>query len=225
MLMSDGEFYRQWVIANGWAECAGLGTTFAVGSVAAPFLQDATGVAIILGGALAAVVLGVLLEGVLVGFAQERVLRQRVIGLRPRTWVIATAIGAGLAWLVGMVPSTTIALTSGASSGPEPTEPSAVVQYGLGLALGLVTGPILGVIQWTVLRGLVDHPGRWLWANALAWAVGMPIIFAGMDRVPWTAHPAVVILAIYAVCGVTGLVVGAIHGRVLVQLLRPPART
>ena len=99
--MSDREFYRRWVIANGWAECAGLGTTFVVGRTAAPLLERAAGVAFVLGGAVAAVVLGVLLEGVLVGVAQERVLRQRLIHMRPRAWIKATAAGAGLAWLGG----------------------------------------------------------------------------------------------------------------------------
>jgi ELWxxDGT repeat protein len=52
-----------------------------------------------------------------------------------------------------------------------------LVQYGLAMALGVVAGPILGLAQWTVLRGLVSGAGRWLWANALAWAVGMPVLY------------------------------------------------
>jgi hypothetical protein len=48
----------------------------------------------------------------------------------------------------------------------------------------------------------------------------MPVIFAGMGVVPWTGHSLVVALAVYLVCAVAGIVVGAIHGAVLVQLLR-----
>lgn len=226
--MTDRAFYRRWVVTNGWAEAAGLGTTLAVGRSMAPLLDRATGVASILAAAVLAVILGALLEGVLVGVAQERVLRRRLERLRPWSWTVATAVGAALAWLLGMVPSTIMALGSPEPAASAPTEPGMVVQYGLAVALGLVAGPILGLAQWTVLRGLVAHAGRWLWANALAWAVGMPLIFAGMDVVPWTLHPAVVVLVMYAVCGTTGLVVGAIHGLVLVRLLRisghgPPA--
>ena len=219
MPRTDRVFYWNWVIANGWAECAGLGTTFSLGRLIAPFLENRSGAATVLGGALLAVLLGIILEGVVVGVAQERVLRQRLVELKPRSWVTATAAGAGLAWLAGMVPSTILALSSGESPETQPAEPGAMVQYALAMGLGFVTGPILGVAQWTVLRGGVEHPGRWLWANALAWAAGMPIIFAGMDLVPWSGSIAWVIVSIYAVCGVAGLVVGAIHGRLLVQLL------
>jgi hypothetical protein len=89
--------------------------------------------------------------------------------------------------------------------------------------LGFVAGPILGLAQWTVLRRFVARAGRWLFANAIAWAVGMPVIFAGMDLVPWEGNLAVFMLTVYAVCGAAGIVVGAIHGRLLVQLLRQPS--
>lgn len=216
----DTAFYRRWILANGQAEAAGLGTTFVAGRLAAPHLEHVTGGAAILGGALGAILLGMLLEGVLVGLLQERVLRQRLPGLRRGAWILATAAGAGLAWLLGMVPSTVMALGSDASPGPAPEEPGALVQYGLAMVLGLVAGPILGLAQWTVLRGLVSGAGRWLWANALAWAVGMPVIFVGMELVPWTGPFVLMALALYLVCGVTGVIVGAIHGRVLVRLLR-----
>ncbi len=60
---ADVVFYRRWILANGWAEAAGLGTTLALGWVIAPFLADVPGVATIFGGVLAAVALGTLLEG------------------------------------------------------------------------------------------------------------------------------------------------------------------
>jgi hypothetical protein len=50
----------------------------------------------------------------------------------------------------------------------------------------------------------------------------MPLIFFGMDRVPWGSHPALVLPAIYVVCGLAGLAVGAIHGWVLIRLVRSP---
>jgi hypothetical protein len=222
MNLRDTELYRRWIIANGLAEAAGLGTTFVGGRLVAPHLEQVTGVAAILGGALAAVLLGTLLEGVLVGLFQERVLRQRLPTPRRGAWVLATAAGAGLAWLLGMVPSTLMALGANESPGPAPQEPGALVQYGLAMVMGLVAGPILGLAQWTVLRRRVSGAGRWLWANALAWGVGMPVIFMGMDLVPWNGPFVLVALSLYLVCGVTGVVVGAIHGRVLVRLLPSP---
>lgn len=196
-----------------------------LGRLSAPWFgfERGTGTAAVLLGALAAVALGTLLEGVLVGIAQEAVLRDRLAALGKRTWVYATAAGAALAWTLGMIPSTVMALTREAAQAPV-TEPGALVQYSLAAVLGLVTGPILGFAQWTVLRRHVARAARWLWANALAWAAGMPLIFLGMEYVPWGGPPAAAIPAIYGVCGIVGLVVGAIHGRFLVNLVTPASR-
>ena len=221
----DRAFYRRWILANGWAEAVGLGTTFLIGRVLAPQLESASEPMAILGVAMLAVALGTVFEGVLVGAAQERVLRQRVSRLRRWSWTFATAAGAGLAWLLGMVPSTILALTSVESTGSAPPEPAPAVRLALAVGLGLIAGPLLGVVQWTVLRHLVTNAGRWLWANALAWSVGMPLIFAGMDVVPWQGRTGVVVLSVYAVCAAAGLATGAIHGRMLVTLLRAAPRT
>ena len=78
--------------------------------------------------------------------------------------------------------------------------------------MGLVVGPILGSAQWVVLKRHVPRAFRWLGANALAWAVGMPLIFLGMDFVPWAGPVAGIVLSIYLVCGLAGVAVGAIHG-------------
>ena len=83
--------YRQWIVANGWAEAAGLGTTFALGRLVAPLVDQQNRAVVVLAGAAAAVFLGILLEGVLVGAAQESVLRQRLRQLRPWAWTLATA--------------------------------------------------------------------------------------------------------------------------------------
>jgi len=180
---------------------------------------DAAGTAAVLGGAAVAVLFGIVLEGIVVGWAQARVLARRLQAMRQRTWICATAAGAGLAWTVGMVPSTLMALAGDASAPAAPTvEPPVWLQYGLAAVLGAVTGPLLGVAQWTVLRRRVAGAGRWLWANAAAWALGMPLIFVGMDLVPWGGSPLLVAVTIYAVCGVAGLVVGLVHGRTLVRL-------
>lgn len=219
---SRSGFYYRWIAANGWAESVGLGTTLLVGRAAAPLLERDPGPGPVLLAAAAAVILGILLEGVLVGLAQAGVLRRAGAGVSVSGWIGATAAGAGAAWLLGMVPSTVAALLVSGSSGagaPPAAEPPALVQCGLALLLGAVTGPVLGLGQWLVLRRHVAGAGRWIAANALAWALGMVVIFAGMDRVPWERGGLLVPLGVYLVCGAAGLVVGAVHGRVLQRLL------
>lgn len=211
-------FYRRWIVANGSSEAFGLGTTFLIGRAIAPWLAS-RGSADALLGAVTAVALGTLLEGVVVGAAQERVLRGMLPDLRPRAWTIATALGAGVAWLIGMVPSTVLSLFAPSEGVTPPTEPPAVVQYPLAVVLGLVAGPILGSAQSIVLRRHTTRAGPWLWANAAAWGAGMPVIFLGMNLVPWSRGGVAAAAAIYAVCGAAGLLVGAIHGRVLLRLL------
>lgn len=218
---ADPVFYRRWIIANGWSEAAGLGTTFVLGRALVPWLEHATGTVAVLLGALAAVLLGTLLEGVLVGVAQQAVLRDRLASLRKRIWVLATAAGAACAWILGMIPSTALALRPQDAAASQVAEPGALVQYALAGVLGLIAGPVLGFAQWIVLRRHVARAAWWLWANAAAWAIGMPLIFLGMEYVPWSGPPAAALLAIYGVCGTAGLAVGAIHGRFLVALLRP----
>jgi hypothetical protein len=219
---TEPSFYGRWIAANGWAEAAGLGTTLLLGRAAAPFLEREPGVAAVLSAALAAVVLGIILEGVLVGAAQARVLCAALPRLSPARWISATMIGAGLAWLLGMIPSTVAALTAPAASsgGASTGEPAAAVQYGLAALLGGVTGPVLGLAQWQVLRRHVARAGRWIGANALAWALGMVVIFGGMDQVPWGRGGLAVVLGVYLVCGAAGLVVGTVHGWILRNLVR-----
>jgi hypothetical protein len=212
--------YGSWVLANGWSEAVGLGGTFIIGMFLAPIFAEKSNVAVTLMGALTAIALGVLLEGLLVGFAQERVLKTRSLPIRPHEWMYATALGAGLAWVLGMVPSTIIAIINvgGADTGVA-AEPPALAKYGLAAVLGFLLGPVLAYAQVRVLRHYTPRARSWLLANALAWAAGMPIIFAGMDVIPWVDSNAVVMPAIILVCAAAGVAVGAIHGRFIVALL------
>jgi hypothetical protein len=118
-----------------------------------------------------------------------------------------------------MIPSTVLSLVAPSEGTIPSTEPPVVMQYSLAMVLGLVAGPILGSIQSLVLRRHTSRAGPWLWANAAAWAVGLPVIFLGMDLVPWSRGGMAAGAAIYAVCGAAGLLVGAIHGRVMLRLL------
>jgi hypothetical protein len=219
----DRAFYGRWILANGWSEAMGLGTTFGLGTLIGSQLDRIAGLAAALIAVAVAVLFGTLLEGVLVGYAQESVLRTRLSSLRRRRWILATAIGAGLAWLLGMIPSTIMTLQAPEAAAAPAAEPAALLRYALAVVMGAVAGPVLGVAQWTVLRRHVRHAARWLWANAAAWAVGMPLVFLGMDFVPWDGPRPLVFVTLYVVCGIAGLVVGAVHGRVLVRLVAEAA--
>lgn len=217
--MADAAFYRRWVLANGWSELLGLGTTALLGWVGTRFLTEATSPLLIALGAVAMVAKGTLIEGVVVGFAQGRELRRVLPTFRRHRWVLATATGAGVAWLLGMIPSTAMAFAPPPTDDAVSAEPPFGVILLLAAGMGLVLGPILALPQWWVLRRVV--PGAWWWvaANAAAWAVGMAVIFGGIQLIPSDAGWAVAAAAVAVTCLLAGFAVGAVHGQVLVRLL------
>lgn len=213
---SDDErrLWRRWTIANGVGEVVGLGLVGVVGVVLAAGLADG-GIGPI---ALAALLVGLgTVEGAVVGYAQWRAMRGAFRSLDARSWVGATAAGAFVAWTVGVAPSTLGAV--GTPSGG-PAEPPLPVVLGLASLLGIVAGVLLSGAQWLVLRRHATTAWWWLPANAVAWAVGMPVVFAGASAIPAGPPDAASVLVVLATAGAAGLVVGAIHGVVLVRLAR-----
>jgi len=98
-------------------------------------------------------------------------------------------------------------------------EPEAMLMLLMTSGMGLVAGLVLGFPQWRVLRRYVNRGWLWLPANGVAWAVGMPVIFAGVDAAgkSGTVVGGITIMAV--TLAVTGLAVGAVHGAVLVKLV------
>lgn len=215
---SGVELYRRWVQANAWAEGLGLGATL----VLAGFLGQVGSSTPILLEALGAILAGTALEGLLLGVLQSRVLRAALPGFSPVPWTAATAAGAAVAWTLGMVPSTLLSLAATEPGATPPTPPEGILSYLLAAGLGLLLGPFLGVPQALVLRRWVRRPWRWVAANMLAWALGMPLVFLGMGTLP--EHPTLLrgLLTAFAATFATGLVVGLVHGRVLLSLLADP---
>ncbi len=86
--------------------------------------------------------------------------------------------------------------------------------------MGLVLGPVLGTPQWAVLRRHLPRAGWWIAANAAAWALGMVVVFAGMNLMPEGASLLTVALIAVGATAAAGAAVGAVHGAALVRLMR-----
>jgi hypothetical protein len=211
----DRRLWGRWVGANTLAETIGLGVTAGVAVWAAGI--GAPGSPVWLAAAALAVILAGAVEGAAVGYAQWRVLRGPLPGLAARPWVVATVVGALVAWTLGMLPSILMSLQGGAGTEPEISD---AAQLLLAAVMGAVVGPVLGVPQWLVLRRFVPAAGWWVAANACAWAAGMPVIFLAAGSVPADPSTATVVAAVLVACAAAGAVVGAVHGVWLVILLR-----
>ena len=211
---SAAGLWVRWVLANSLAETVGLGAALGIGAVLFPYLS-APGILIAIATVAVAVLAGTLIEGTVVGTAQWLVLRRPLPAMGWQTWVLATALGALVAWTLGMLPGTLMSAGSG-SGGSEPSE---AMVYGLAALMGLAAGTILGTPQWLVLRRHVRRAAWWLPANALAWAPGMVMAFYAADLI-FSAGIGMttIVLAIGALVAI-GAVVGAIHGLALVWLV------
>ena len=73
---------------------------------------------------------------------------------------------------------------------------------------------------WRVLRRHCRDAWTWIPANGAAWMLGMPLIFVIAGRVPEHSAGAGFALTALLLLAAAGAVVGAIHGAVLVSLLR-----
>ncbi len=210
--------WREWTGANALAETVGLGATVLMGVLVFAQLEPRIGPAL---SALVGVALGAVVEGGIVGTAQWLVLRAPLGGLRWRRWAIATALGAGIAWAIGMTVNGVMAMTSAESGGgAEAQGPEGLTLYALAAGLGLVAGAVLAAPQWWVLRGYVPRAGWWIPANACAWAVGMVSVFWGTSFIPTSGMTVSVALILIGCVILAGTVVGAIHGLALIWLLR-----
>jgi len=210
----DNAFWWRWIIANCLGELLGLGAVAAVSYALVKVFGEPAGVGAALLWAGTMVALGAV-EGLVVGWAQARVLRERIHGLHG--WITATVLGAVMAWLLGMLPSTLMS-TGGPAADTSQIEPGMLLQLGLATLMGLVAGPVLALFQWRVLRRYVRHAGRWIPANAAAWALGMPVIFAGADLAARADYPAGAATIVAFTLATAGAIVGLVHGAVMLRL-------
>lgn len=214
--LAQWRWWGAWVLANAWSELLGLGLVASAGTLLARFTSAPRAPAAVILLALLFVALGAF-EGWIVGMAQQRVLRRRLPALQG--WVAATMLGAIVAWLLGMVPSTVMNLRPHDASA-RPPEIGPWLRWLGAAGMGLVTGPVLGYFQWRRLRlQLQRHAWCWLPANGLAWAVGMPVIFAAAHVAATASSPLAIAATVALALGLAGALVGAVHGAVLVWML------
>jgi hypothetical protein len=209
--------WRRWVVANAAGEFVGLGLASLLGIALAVAVASLTGSVAPIMFAAGMVALGTF-EGAIVGAAQSFVLREPLPVIRQRTWIIATAIGAFIAWFLGMIPSTFIAFGE-ADSGPAEPAMSPYLYFGLAAGMGAVLGVILAVPQWIILRRFVAKAAIWIPANAVAWSFAMPIIFLAASSAPEGGFGVISVLLIAGSVTAAGAVVGAIHGVALSWLI------
>jgi hypothetical protein len=214
---SGVSLWVRWVLANSLAETVGLGSAFGIGAILFPYLS-APGLPMALATVAAAVLAGTIIEGTVVGTAQWLVLRRPFPAMRWRAWVLATALGAFVAWTLGMLPGTLIGASS-ETGGSAPPEPSDTVVYGLAVLMGLAAGAILGTPQYFVLRRHVRRAALWIGANALAWVPGMFLAFVAADFIFSASSGISTIVLAIGTLVVIGAVVGSIHGIALVWLV------
>lgn len=210
--------YLRWIAANSLAELLGLGATFALDILLFTRLPEPNRLLPALGLILLTTATGAV-EGTVVGLLQWSVLRTPFPHVTRRAWLLATLAGALVAWFLGSLPSTLIGL-GGDSSGATAQEPETWLMMLLAAGMGLFLGLILALPQWLVLRRRAGRAWAWLPANAAAWALGMPVIFAAVD-LAYRAGTVLGAVGIMAVAlALTGAIVGAVHGVALLWLVR-----
>lgn len=214
--LSNSRFCGKWVVANSLAELLGLGSMGAIGYGVVTWAGEPHGLAVV-GFSTLLVALGGF-EGWVVGIAQSWVLRLRLPQIQG--WVRATVIGAVVAWLLGMMPSTLMSFTAAGveTQSPEISPLSRLVAASI---MGLITGPVLAFFQWRRLRRYVTgKSGWWLPANAAAWGLAMPIIFFGIHTGATEYRGAATVVAISTSILAAGATAGAVQGAALVWMLK-----
>lgn len=213
---SNFTFWIQWILANAIGELIGLGTVFVAGFLFFNRFGEPQGALALVVVALLVIVLAIY-EGVAVGIAQWIVLRHPLPGLSRRSWLLATIVGAVVAWMLGMIPSTLFSFNEEAST---TNEPAMILVLGAAAIMGAVLGVILAAAQWWVLRNYVPKAVVWLLANAVAWAVAMPLIFWMVGATIGESRALGALVTLVAGIGAAGAVVGGIHGLFLVRMLK-----
>jgi len=194
---------RRWVLVVTVGEAVGFTVPAAVGvAVTAASLEPAV--------SLVAMVLAGLVEGANFGTAQAECLYRWGVLPGRRRWIVATSLGAAVAWSLGMLPSTLGGLHWSAAT---------AVALGVG---GLILLASLPLAQYLVLRDHVRQAARWIPINMAAWLLG---IASTLLPSPWIdqSTPTATLAVVYGVAGIgMAATVAVVTGLGMIRLLRAP---
>jgi hypothetical protein len=194
---------RSWFWTVTAAEFVGFAVAACAGAVTANAAAGVTVPALLAAGAV---------EGGMLGWGQVSVLRRALPGVGRRHWIMATAVAAMLAYLIGLVPSTL--------AGSVGSWPLAIVVPGAVLLGAALLGSI-GTAQWLILRRHVTGALGWIGTTALAWLIGLGV-FLGFAMPLWQPGQPLALTIVIGVGG--GLLMAAttslITGGALRRLLR-----
>jgi hypothetical protein len=208
--------WLRWLAANALAETFGLGATFAVGFALLARMGEPQSTVAAVGMMLLMTASGAI-EGAIVGLVQWSVLRRPFPQVTRRSWLVATLVGALVAWFLGSLPATLMSMGADQAQAPA-QEPEASLMMVMAGAMGLFLGLILGLPQWRALRRAVERAWIWLPANGVAWAMGMPIVFGAVDLAYRAGSVVGAVATMVLALALTGATVGAVHGVALVWL-------
>lgn len=192
--------WRRWFGLVTLGELLGFGVPAVVGALVADRAGAVAAVALLSAGAV---------EGAVLGWFQARALRPLLPALRGRNWIVATVVGALVAWSVGAL----LVLTDGLR-GWAPTLTATTMLLG-----GVVILLSIGTAQWFVLRDLVDRAARWIAATAAAWLAGLAA-FTAFTTPLWQPGQPVALIALIGGGGglVMAAAMAAVSGAFLVRL-------
>ena len=168
------------------------------GEAAEPFIAS------VLGGIFAYVII-VAAPGSVLGLVQWLVLRRQIS--RAGWWILASAAGLAVATGAGIVV---------AESTFDPIGLVNCAVLGRWVAVVVLGGAVISILQWFVLRRQVSQASWWVLANTLGWASCMALSGASIIATPVGLGP----LLMSLIGG--GVVLGAVTGGALVRLLRQP---
>ena len=215
--------FLEWKLWFGWVFAGLVGETICLGAmgiagavfslILANDFNSSSAVII----AFLLIALGVF-KGVVVGFAQGEVLRKILPDLTLRNWIAVTVIGTVAAFILAAFPNFTALLNDRHA---ETTKFSVNVTTAV---MGFGLGMILGFAQWAVLRRYVKNAGLWIFANGLAWAAGLPLLFSGHEVIQAEFAGWEIVFYIFAPIISAAAVVGAVQGLFLVWLSKSKER-
>lgn len=204
--LSRWTLWEWWVVATVVSEVVGLSIVAVVGATIGQLDSASTHGMLLLIGSL---------EGCILGFAQWLVLRRYI--RHAGWWIFATAVGAVFAWIIGLTVSVLMAFVYASSS--DRIQTTAFIK-GV-IVLGAGVGAVMGFSQWLVLKAHIRNAVWWIFANAIAWSLGLLVAFIGAGLLSSAGFGLETALKVAATGVTMGAVVGGITGIALVWLFRP----